>query len=191
MTSYRSNRGTVRIGKSCGSVPQTSESAADMKALRFNQTGSLSELMNWVEQLALRSDQAGQVDQLIWMDAEYRRLEADMQVRRVVTGHDEIGKSIIKTDEVLTAASRGEGAKIDRCEIWSTCGAAGPTRPECAVEREHDHLRIFHHQDGDLARRAHVGRPRRARLRRDRRRVHRQSLRHALRTRSFGTKTDG
>lgn len=44
MTSYRLNRGTVPIGKSCGSVLQTSERAADMKALRFNQTGSLSEL---------------------------------------------------------------------------------------------------------------------------------------------------
>ena len=43
-----------------------------------------------------------------------------MQVRRVVTGHDETGKSIIKTDEVLTVGSRGQGAKIDGCEIWST-----------------------------------------------------------------------
>jgi hypothetical protein len=43
-----------------------------------------------------------------------------MQVRRVVTGHDETGKSVIKTDEILTAASRGQGEKIDGCEIWST-----------------------------------------------------------------------
>jgi uncharacterized cupin superfamily protein len=43
-----------------------------------------------------------------------------MQVRRVVTGHDEIGKSVIKSDEILTAGSRGQGGKIDGCEIWST-----------------------------------------------------------------------
>jgi uncharacterized cupin superfamily protein len=43
-----------------------------------------------------------------------------MQVRRVVTGHDETGKSVIKTDEILTVASRGQGKSIDGCEIWST-----------------------------------------------------------------------
>ena len=43
-----------------------------------------------------------------------------MQVRRVVAGHDSTGKSIILTDEVLNAASRGQGNNIDGCEIWST-----------------------------------------------------------------------
>jgi uncharacterized cupin superfamily protein len=43
-----------------------------------------------------------------------------MQVRRVVTGHDETGKSIIKTDELLTAVSRGIGDKVAGCEVWST-----------------------------------------------------------------------
>ena len=42
-----------------------------------------------------------------------------MQVRRVVTGHDKTGKSIIQTDEVLTAQSRGQADGIDGCEIWS------------------------------------------------------------------------
>jgi uncharacterized cupin superfamily protein len=43
-----------------------------------------------------------------------------MQVRRVVAGHDASGKSIISSDEVLTAVSRGAGANITGCEIWST-----------------------------------------------------------------------
>jgi hypothetical protein len=32
-----------------------------------------------------------------------------MQVRRVVTGHDENGKAIVVSDEQLTAVSRGVG----------------------------------------------------------------------------------
>ena len=43
-----------------------------------------------------------------------------MEVRRVVTGHDASGKSIISTDEVLKPVSRGAGAGVVGCEIWST-----------------------------------------------------------------------
>jgi quercetin dioxygenase-like cupin family protein len=43
-----------------------------------------------------------------------------MQVRRIVTGHDEFGKGVVVTDEVLTAVSRGMGPHIEGCEIWST-----------------------------------------------------------------------
>lgn len=43
-----------------------------------------------------------------------------MQVRRVVTGHDENGKAIVVSDERLTAVSRGVGAGISGCEMWST-----------------------------------------------------------------------
>src|ERR1700746_2619583 len=43
-----------------------------------------------------------------------------MNVRRIVTGHDATGKAVVKTDEELTAVSRGVGANISGCEIWST-----------------------------------------------------------------------
>src|ERR1700722_1003478 len=43
-----------------------------------------------------------------------------LEVRRIVTGHDEFGKGIGVSDEKLTAVSRGLGPNISGCEIWST-----------------------------------------------------------------------
>ena len=43
-----------------------------------------------------------------------------LEVRRIVTGHNASGKAIVKTDERLSAVSRGVGANISGCEIWST-----------------------------------------------------------------------
>ena len=43
-----------------------------------------------------------------------------LQVRRVVTGHDETGKAIVVSDESLTAVPRRIGTNITGCEIWST-----------------------------------------------------------------------
>ena len=43
-----------------------------------------------------------------------------LEVRRIVTGHDEFGKGIVVSDEKLTAVSRGLGPNISGCEIWST-----------------------------------------------------------------------
>ena len=43
-----------------------------------------------------------------------------MEVRRVVTGHDQKRKAIVVSDEQLTAVSRGLGAGISGCEMWST-----------------------------------------------------------------------
>jgi quercetin dioxygenase-like cupin family protein len=43
-----------------------------------------------------------------------------MQVRRVVTGHDENGDAVVVSDERLTAVSRVLGAGISGCEMWST-----------------------------------------------------------------------
>src|SRR3954465_2887523 len=43
-----------------------------------------------------------------------------LQARRIVTGHDANGKAVIATDERLTAVSRGIGANITGCQIWST-----------------------------------------------------------------------
>jgi quercetin dioxygenase-like cupin family protein len=43
-----------------------------------------------------------------------------LEVRRIVTGHDAAGKAVVATDERLTAVSRGIGAHITGCEIWST-----------------------------------------------------------------------
>ncbi|UCF76268.1 MAG: cupin domain-containing protein [Betaproteobacteria bacterium] len=43
-----------------------------------------------------------------------------LQVRRIVTGHDQNGKAVVASDETITAVSRGIGAKIEGCEIWST-----------------------------------------------------------------------
>jgi hypothetical protein len=42
-----------------------------------------------------------------------------LKVRRVVTGHNASGKSVVKTDEWVTAAPRDIGG-ITGCEIWST-----------------------------------------------------------------------
>ena len=55
-----------------------------------------------------------------------------MQVRRIVTGHDAFGKGRVVTDETLTAVSRGIGAGIEGCEIWST--AAMPVDNSMAAE---------------------------------------------------------
>jgi hypothetical protein len=43
-----------------------------------------------------------------------------LKVRRIVTGHDEFGMGIVVSDEKLSAVSRGLGANISGCEIWST-----------------------------------------------------------------------
>jgi quercetin dioxygenase-like cupin family protein len=43
-----------------------------------------------------------------------------MQARRVGTGHDENGDAVVVSDERLTAVSRGLGAGISGCEMWST-----------------------------------------------------------------------
>jgi hypothetical protein len=43
-----------------------------------------------------------------------------LEVRRIITGHDEFGKGIVVADEKLTAVSRGLGPNIAGCEIWST-----------------------------------------------------------------------
>jgi len=43
-----------------------------------------------------------------------------LEVRRIVTGHDEFGKGIVVSDEKMKAASRGLGPHISGCEIWST-----------------------------------------------------------------------
>ena len=43
-----------------------------------------------------------------------------LEVRRIVTGHDEFGKGIVISDEKMKAVSRGLGANIAGCEIRST-----------------------------------------------------------------------
>jgi hypothetical protein len=43
-----------------------------------------------------------------------------LEVRRIVTGHDADGKAVVASDERLTAVSRGIGANISGCQIWST-----------------------------------------------------------------------
>ena len=43
-----------------------------------------------------------------------------LEVRRIVTGHNEFGMGIIVSDEKLSAVSRSLGANISGCEIWST-----------------------------------------------------------------------
>ena len=43
-----------------------------------------------------------------------------LQVRRIVTGHDNKGKAVVASDEKITAVSRGIGKNITGCEIWST-----------------------------------------------------------------------
>ena len=43
-----------------------------------------------------------------------------LQVRRIVTGHDNNGKAVVASDERLTAVSRRIGANITGCEMWST-----------------------------------------------------------------------
>ncbi len=42
-----------------------------------------------------------------------------LKVRRIVTGHNASGIAVVKTDEWVTAATRGI-AGITGCEIWST-----------------------------------------------------------------------
>src|ERR1700746_1629069 len=43
-----------------------------------------------------------------------------LEVTRIVTGHHEFGLGIVVSDEKLSAVSRGLGANISGCEIWST-----------------------------------------------------------------------
>lgn len=43
-----------------------------------------------------------------------------LQVRRIVTGHDANGKAVVVSDERLIGVSRGIGANITGCQIWST-----------------------------------------------------------------------
>ena len=43
-----------------------------------------------------------------------------LEVRRIVTGHDDNGKAIVASDERMTGVSGRGRAYISRCEIWST-----------------------------------------------------------------------
>jgi hypothetical protein len=54
------------------------------------------------------------------MNQNLMEVTMTMEVRRIVTGHDEFGKGIVSSDEDLTAVSRGLGPGISGCEIWST-----------------------------------------------------------------------
>jgi quercetin dioxygenase-like cupin family protein len=54
------------------------------------------------------------------MNQNLMEVTMTMEVRRIVTGHDEFGKGIVSSDEELTAVSRGLGHGISGCEIWST-----------------------------------------------------------------------
>jgi uncharacterized cupin superfamily protein len=49
-----------------------------------------------------------------------RAIEVATEMRRVVTGHDATGKAVVVSDEKLPAVSRGVGANIFGCEMWST-----------------------------------------------------------------------
>jgi len=43
-----------------------------------------------------------------------------LQIRRVVTGHDEQGRAVVASDEVMTGVAGRGRDYIHRCEIWST-----------------------------------------------------------------------
>jgi uncharacterized cupin superfamily protein len=43
-----------------------------------------------------------------------------MEVRRIVTGHDANGKSVVSRDEMLKPVIRPPGPTVMGCEIWST-----------------------------------------------------------------------
>ncbi|MBV9065229.1 MAG: cupin domain-containing protein [Methylobacteriaceae bacterium] len=43
-----------------------------------------------------------------------------MQVRRVITGHDATGKSVISKDEIIQAIKRPVAHGVMGCEIWSS-----------------------------------------------------------------------
>ena len=43
-----------------------------------------------------------------------------LEVRRIVTGHDDNGKAIVASDERMTGVSGRGRDYISRCEIWST-----------------------------------------------------------------------
>ena len=43
-----------------------------------------------------------------------------LQVRRIVTGHDDAGKAIVASDGRMIGTTRPGREGIARCEIWST-----------------------------------------------------------------------
>jgi hypothetical protein len=43
-----------------------------------------------------------------------------LEVRRVVTGNDAAGRSVVVSDERVSAVSRGKGVNVTGCEMWST-----------------------------------------------------------------------
>jgi quercetin dioxygenase-like cupin family protein len=43
-----------------------------------------------------------------------------LEVRRIITGHNEFGQGVVVSDEKLMPVSRGLGPGISGCEIWST-----------------------------------------------------------------------
>jgi hypothetical protein len=52
-----------------------------------------------------------------------------LEVRRIVTGHDEFGKGIVVSDEKLTAVSRGRTCE-PRPPGWGQGGGLRPSGPE-------------------------------------------------------------
>jgi quercetin dioxygenase-like cupin family protein len=57
---------------------------------------------------------------LLYVIKSSRRCNMTLEVRRIVTGHNEFGMGIVVSDEKLSAVSRGLGANITGCEVWST-----------------------------------------------------------------------
>ena len=68
-----------------------------------------------------------------------------LQVRRIVTGHDANGKAVVTTDEQLTAVSRGIGANITGCEIWSTDGMPVDNSPAADAEQRAGFVRRYNY----------------------------------------------
>lgn len=69
-----------------------------------------------------------------------------LKVRRIVTGNDMAGKASIRSDEILSAVSRGVGQGIEGAEVWSTdvmpvpMGEDEAARQRAGLVSRHNHV---------------------------------------------------
>jgi quercetin dioxygenase-like cupin family protein len=73
-------------------------------------------------------------------------METRFKVRRVITGHDREGKSVVVLDEELTAAPVIEGRQLSRAivDVWATvaCTAERSAREEAGNPQAVGHLKL-------------------------------------------------
>ena len=67
------------------------------------------------------------------------------QARGIITGYNEEGRAVVASDEVLTSVSRGVGANIEGCEMWSTNQMPVDNSPSAGTAQRAGFVRLYNY----------------------------------------------